>query len=270
MLRWTMLFDPGANARVERVRGLADTAESEDLPEDLLLIGPVRPEDRRPRGEKARLLESVLQLAASESYIDLGPVRIADEADVPLDVFLETFGSRDACFIAAFDMIADELLAIAADPSLVGPEWAGALPAVIGSLLAHLAEHPVYAQTIASSVYAAGPEAVERSLQLALDLTSVLTEGATGLHRPASLNEWLAGAMWQLIQTYGTAERARMLPSLTQPLSRVLLTPFIGVKAAEEQLKGNAASAQAAAPPAAPGGVLEVPVVETAAAAVAP
>lgn len=239
MLRWTMLFDPGANARVERVRSLRDTAESEP-PEDLLLLGPVRPEDRRPRGETARLIDSVLQLAAGEPYIDLGPVRIADQADVPLDIFLDTFGSRDACFIAAFDMISDELLAIAADPSLVGPEWASALPAVIGSLLRHLAEHPVYAQTIASSVYAAGPEAVERSLQLALDLTSVLTEGASGLHRPASLNEWLAGAMWQLIQTYGTAERARMLPSLTQPLSRVMLTPFIGVKTAEEQLRADA------------------------------
>jgi AcrR family transcriptional regulator len=241
MLRWTMLFDPSANARVEHTLSIKDMAEP-DLPEDLLLLGPVRPEDRRPRGEKARLLDGVLQLAVSQPYVDLGPVRIADEAEVPLDLFLETFGSRDTCFIAAFDMLADELLTIAADPSLVGPEWASALPAVIGSLLRHLAEHPVYAQTIASSVYAAGPEAVERSLQLALDLASVLTEGAPGLHRPGSLNEWLAGAMWQLIQTYGTTERARMLPALTQPLSRVLLTPFLGVKAAEEQLRSGTAA----------------------------
>jgi AcrR family transcriptional regulator len=244
MLRWTMLFDPGASTRVDRNPGLQEAAEL-DLQED---IGPVRPEDRRPGGAKARLLASVLRLAASEPYVDLGPVRIADEADVPLDIFLETFADRDACFIAAFDMLGDELLTIAADPSLVGPEWAGALPTVIAAMLTHLAEHPVYARTIAHSVYAAGPEAVERSLQLALDLTSVLTEGAPSLLRPASsLNEWLAGAMWQLIQTYGTAERARMLPSLTKPLSRIMLTPFLGVKAAEEQLSSAAATPAAAA-----------------------
>jgi AcrR family transcriptional regulator len=238
MLRWTMLFDPSCNPRVEHVLRLQEAAECEAQEN----MRPVRPEDRRPGGAKARLLESVLRLAAAEPYEDLGPVRIADEAEVPLDVFLETFDGRNGCFLAAFDMLGDELLAIAADPALLQPEWASALPGVIAAILRHLAEHPIYAQTIASSVYAAGPAAVERSLQLALDLTSVLTEGAPGLVRAATLNEWLAGAMWQMIQTHGTPERARTLPALTQPLSQVLLTPFVGVTAAEEMLGADQAS----------------------------
>lgn len=243
MLRWAMLFDPDSNPRVEAAIEAQVSGEA-DLQEDL---GPVRPEDRRPAGPKARLLDSVLRLAATEPYEDLGPVRIADEAGVPLDVFLELFEGRDDCFLAAFDMLGDELLAIAADPSLVGPEWAGALPRVVCSLLHHLAEHPIYAQTIATSVYAAGPAAVERSLQLALDLTSVLTESAPGLVRPATLNEWLAGAIWQMIQTYGAVERARSLPALTQPLTQVLLTPFLGVDAVQEVLGSSGARTATAA-----------------------
>jgi AcrR family transcriptional regulator len=232
MLRWTMLFDPACNPRVEPVEHIYGPAEI-DTQEDLR---PLRPEDRRPRGTKAALLDSVLTLAAGEPYEELGPVRIADAANVTLDAFLEIFDSREDCFIAAFDMLGDELLTIAADPSLLGPAWADALPNVVGAILRHLAEHPVYAQTIASSVYAAGPQAVERSLQLALDLTSVLTEGAPGGARAATLNEWLAGAIWQMIQAHGTIERARMLPSLAEPIARVLLTPFLGVQAAQEQL----------------------------------
>lgn len=227
MLRWSMLFDPLCNPRVERVSGLQEPDEVE-IQED---ISPVAPEDRRPSGAKAALLDSVLKLAANERYEELGPVRIADEAGVTLDVFLDIFGGRDECFIAAFDMLGDELLAIAADPSLLGPAWASALPEVISAILHHLAEHPVYAQTISSSVYAAGPAAIERSLQLALDLTSVLTEGAPGVTRTAALNEWLAGAVWQMIQTYGTPERVRMLPTLAQPITQMLLTPFLGVRA---------------------------------------
>jgi AcrR family transcriptional regulator len=233
MLRWTMLFDPASNPRTDATFAVEDLFEP-DLQEDLR---PIRPEDRRPTGAKALLLDSVLLLATSEPWEEVGPVRIADRAGVPLDTFLETFESRDECFLAAFDMLADELLAVAADPALIGPEWAKAVPGVIGAIMRHLAENPVYAQTIATSVFAAGPVAVERNLQLALDLASVLTEGAPGGARVvAALNEWVAGAIWQLVQGYGTPERARMLPSLTAPLSRVVLTPFLGVEAAAEQL----------------------------------
>lgn len=233
MLRWTMLFHAGCNPRMTIVATAEDLAEQEELQE---FLRPMRPEDRRPRGAKARMLDSVLALAASVPFADIGPMRIADQAGVSIDAFLETFDGRDACFMAAFDMIGDELLAIAADPALLRGDWAAALPGVIEAILRHLAEHPVYAQTIASSVYAAGPIAVERSLQLALDLTSVLTEGAAGGIRAEALNEWIAGAIWQLIQTYGTPERARMLPALTTPVARVVLTPFLGVEATIDQL----------------------------------
>jgi AcrR family transcriptional regulator len=240
MLRWAMLFDPACNPRVESA-GRANAGTEADLQEDLGAVPPVRPEDRRPAGGKAALLDTVLRLATTEAYEDVGPLRIADEAGVPLDRFLELFEGRDDCFLAALDMLGDELLAIAADPSLVGPEWTAALPRVVDSVLHHLAEHPVYAQTLATSVYAAGPQAVERSLQLALDLTSLLTESAPGIVRPATLNEWLAGAVWQMIQAHGTVERARSLPALAQPVTQVLLTPFLGVEAAQEALGCGAA-----------------------------
>ncbi len=232
MLRWTMLFDPLSNPRIDRALDAQGAAEAEPF-DDLL---PLRPEDRRPGGAKGQLLDSVLSLAATEPYEELGPVRIADRAGVPLDTFLETFSGRDECFLAAFDMIGDELLAIAADPALLGPDWADALPTVLSAVMRHLAENPVYAQTIAYSVYSAGPLAVERNLQLALDLASVLTEGAPAGGRRDTLNEWIAGAIWQMIQGYGTPERARMLPALTDSLARVMLTPLIGVQAAIEQL----------------------------------
>jgi AcrR family transcriptional regulator len=241
MLRWMMLFDPSSNSRIESPFDVETSSEAEMI-DDLL---PLRPEDRRPIGAKAQLLDSVLLLAATEPYEELGPVRIADRAGVSLDTFLETFDSRDECFLAAFDMIGDELLAIAADPALLGSDWAEALPRVLSAIMRHLAENPVYAQTIACSAYAAGPLAVERNLQLALDLASVLTEGAPGSGRRDALNEWIAGAMWQMIQGYGTPERARMLPALTDSLARVMLTPLIGVQAAIEQLAATLPSASA-------------------------
>ncbi len=52
---------------------------------------------------RGRLLESVLRLTVLEDYGELSVPRIADEADVSLDDFLELFVDKEDCFLAAFD-----------------------------------------------------------------------------------------------------------------------------------------------------------------------
>lgn len=232
MVRWTMLFDPFAQ---QRPRG-ADCAAGDDRDagaEDIVAPAPI---DRRPTGEKARLLHSVLSLALEEQYEDVGPIRIADAAGTSIDTFLELFDSRDACFLAAFDTLGDELLAIAADPSLIGGDWGIAVHRVLGAMMSHLAANPLYAETIATSVYAAGPEAIERNFELARDVASLLIEGAPGGARGRTLQEWIAGAIWQIVQIEGSSGRAKSLPELTDQLALVVLTPFIGAEAASTQI----------------------------------
>lgn len=245
MLRWTMLFDPSCGDRARgacssKRRGPDEAAAAEPFSGDLATR---RALDRRPAGERGRLLLSVLALAAEEPYADIGPVRIADRAGSSLDAFLELFQSRDECFLRAFDMVSDELLAIAADPSLIGSDWSAAVPRVVAAMMRHLAANPLYLHTIGTSVYAAGGEAMERSFELARDVATLLTEGAPGA-RGNALLEWIAGGMWQILQGQGRADRAHLMPSLAPCVSEVVLSPFLGVQAARAEIARAEASEQ--------------------------
>jgi len=232
MVRWTMRFDPLA----ERRPRAADCAEDDLLDpigEDIAMPAPI---DRRPTGDRARILHSVLSLALEEPYEDVGPVRIADSAGTSVDTFLEMFDSRDACFLAAFDTLGDELLAIAADPSLIDGDWGSAVHRVLGAMMRHLADNPLHAQTIATSVYAAGQEAIEHNFELARDVASLLIEGAPNGARGEALQEWIAGAIWQIVQVEAGSGRAQALPALTDQLAHIVLTPFLGAEAAAAQI----------------------------------
>ena len=125
---------------------------------------------------RGRLLESVLRLTVLEDYGELSVPRIADEADVSLDDFFELFVDKEDCFLAAFDEMSYELLALTADPELVGEHWPRAVRRTIGALMRHLADHPLHARMIAAEVYAAGPDAIERNHELARDIATLLTE----------------------------------------------------------------------------------------------
>jgi len=67
-----------------------------------------------------------------------GPARadapqIADEANVSIDAFFECFESKDECFLAALDMLADELLRVTAGDGLDCGDWPRAVRRSIAS-----------------------------------------------------------------------------------------------------------------------------------------
>jgi len=187
---------------------------------------------------RARLLESVLRLTALEDYRELSAPQIADAAGVSIDTFFELFENKQECLTAGFETISDELLRIAADPELIGNDWAHAVQRVIGALMRHLADHPFHARMIAAEVYAAGPDMIERNHELAHDIAMLLTEGA-----PAGAGEGaggtfaidaVAGAIWHTIRCQVASEQIQRLPALADHLSYVVLAPFIGATAAAE------------------------------------
>jgi AcrR family transcriptional regulator len=183
---------------------------------------------------RGRLLQCVLRLTVLEDYGELSVPQIADEADVPLDDFFELFVDKEECFLAAFDEMSDELLALTADPELVGEHWPRAVRRTIGALMRHLADHPLQARMIAAEVYAAGPDAIEHNHELARDIATLLTEGA-----PEGTGGMLAlvgvrGAIFHTIRHQVANGQIHLLPVLADYLTYVVLAPFIGADAAAE------------------------------------
>ncbi len=183
---------------------------------------------------RERLRLSVLQLAVVEDYHELSAPQIAEQAGVPIEAFCELFDSKEACFLAAFDELGDRLLALVADPDLVSGDWPRAVRRVLDSLLSLLAARPLYAQIIACEAPSACPEALERTCELANGIATLLTEGAPVQAHNELAVDGIAGAIWHTLRCQVAGGQIQLLGALSDYLTYIVLTPFIGADAAAE------------------------------------
>lgn len=183
---------------------------------------------------RGRLRASILNLAVLDDYRELSPPQIAEQAGIPLDSFFDLYESKEACFLAAFDELSEELLQVAADPGLVSGDWAQAVRRVIGELLGLLARHPLYAHVIALEAPSASGEALERDCDLAYDIATLLTEGAPRRACNKLAVEGVAGALWHAIRCQVASGQVHLLPALADHLTYLVLTPFLGAQAAAD------------------------------------
>jgi AcrR family transcriptional regulator len=232
MLRWTMIFQTSAAQRMAERMSTGLTVHMRELSSTCGhgLGGAEAPS----RDERTRLLQGILRLVTREDYRMLSAPQIAEEANVSIDVFCELFADKDECFLAALDMIGDELLAIAADPDLVSDDWPRAVRRVLAALMRHLADHPLQAHTLAHEAFFAGNDALERTVELSHSIATLLTEGAPAEAQGSMTTDAVAGAIWHTIRCQVTGGRIQLLAALSDHLAYVVLAPFIGADAAVE------------------------------------
>jgi AcrR family transcriptional regulator len=232
MLRWTLVFGgPHARGMDERMASALSIRMRE-------LSFARRERSASAAGvcpdERTRLLQAVLRLAAREDHHQLTGPQIADEANVSIDAFCDSFAGRTECFHAALDMIGQQLLAIAAIPELTCRDWPRAVRRALARLMRHLADNPLHACTLTQEAYFAGAGALGRTAELARNLVTLLTHGAPtdAQHRltPAAI----AGAIWHSIRCQVVAGRIQLLAALSDHLAYVVLAPYIGAGAAAE------------------------------------
>jgi AcrR family transcriptional regulator len=219
MLRWTLLF---ASPAVEQLRARASSKPP--------LPGVVRISLGAASAESAydRMLESVINLVLREPYEELSAPHIAEEAGLSIDTFLDLFESPRECFVAALDMLGGDLLEVVADQALVSPQWPMAVCEAMDRLSAHLVERPATAVTLAAKSFGAGMSVIEEMVNLADEVTTLLTEGAPQRAGSRLAPEWISGALAHTLQTEVYAGRAHQLGSLNEYLSYVVLAPYIG------------------------------------------
>lgn len=234
LLRWTMSFQTSMAQEM-----------SEQLSKRMKLqmraisfANSERPSGQSPKelDERSRLLLSVLHLAGRNEYKELTAPQIADEAKVSIDAFFELFESKDDCFLAALDMVGEQLLSIAQDPGLDGIEWPQAVRRVLAAMLEHLARNPLHARALVQDAYNAGPRPFERNMELAARIGKLLSRGAPAPAAGGLADDAVAGALWHMIRCQVTDGRIQLLPALSEHLSFVVLAPFIGADAAAEML----------------------------------
>ncbi|HTZ85286.1 MAG TPA: TetR/AcrR family transcriptional regulator [Solirubrobacteraceae bacterium] len=239
MFEWTLLFQtPAAKQLAERLAERARLALIEGRKAPKNGNGNGAPE----RGDRERLLEQALRLAVLEGYRELSAPQIADAANVPIDAFFELFASKEECFMAALDMLGEQLKKLASDPDLRGSEWTQAVRRTIRLLMSYLGEHPIYAHTLAEGAVAAGPEAAALNLRLAYGIAARLTEGAPEEARSVLVVQGVAGALSHTIRCQVASGQIQLLSVLSDYLTYIALAPFVGAEQAAELLVEEAAA----------------------------
>src|ERR1700722_6630129 len=184
---------------------------------------------------RAPLAPSALPLATRHEQKELTAPQIADEARVSIDTFFEFFETKDECFLAALDMVGQELLTIAAtDAEPESADWPKSVRKVIDQLLTHLAQHPLHARALVQDSYTAGVPALESNLALSEKLAEMLTRGAPAQAVDQLARSGVTGALWHVVRCQVADGRIQLLPALSDHLSYVVLAPFIGADAAAQ------------------------------------
>lgn len=158
--------------------------------------------------QRQRMLAAMVEAVAADGY---GPTPVADvirRAGVSRATFYEHFASKEDCFLAAFDEVADGLAAHVsaaasgdagrgADASAA----AGRLDAALGAYLEALASQPTVARTFLIEVYGAGSAALKRRTEVLGRFTDLVAEIAGVEDDPQRrfACEALAGALSSMV-----------------------------------------------------------------------
>ena len=141
--------------------------------------------------QRLRLVRAMGEVMMEKGYAQTSVADVLRRAHVSRETFYELFGSKEDCFMSAFEQayahILDTLSATAsrAERSAAKPEPVEVFSRVFRDYLDALAADPAAARVFLIEVYAAGPSAIERRLELQRGLTEAIAAliGAKGEER---------------------------------------------------------------------------------------
>lgn len=195
------------------------------------------------RSQRERLLEAAVRVVAEKGYAATTVADLTREAGISRTTFYAMFEDKEACFLAAYDGVAEALVRRIAKAYEAEERWPQRARAGLAALLEALAEEPAIARLALVDVGAAGPAAQRRYRAALQRLTPLFEEGRDfapgGRGLPANTSRMAIGAVAGLISDELAEGRAEYLPSLLSDLLFATLVPYIGPAAAAREVGGN-------------------------------
>lgn len=192
--------------------------------------------------QRNRILQAMIEVVAERGYPETRVVDVIEVAGVSRKTFYELFTSKEDCFLAAYDVLLDNLLGDTARgfESKPGAPWAERVAAGMSELLNHLAEHPDEARFAIVEVLAAGPKALARREAAVRQFTGFIDAGRaeTSVELPGITSLSIAGGLNEMLYSEVLHGSAARLPSRLPDVMFWITLPFLGAeRAAEERNK---------------------------------
>ena len=151
--------------------------------------------------QRTRLLRALAETMAEKGYARTSVADVLRAARVSRETFYELFSSKEDCFMAAFEDIYARVLAAVAAPAEGGASAPiDRLSRVLDEYLSALTADPVAARVFMIEVYAAGPSALGRRLELQRRLIDAIADafGASGAKQRFAVEAYI-GAIVSLV-----------------------------------------------------------------------
>lgn len=107
------------------------------------------------------MLNALAMAMSEKGYVGTTVTDVIKRAGVSRETFYEQFGSKHDCFVAAFELAGDLLLARLAPITKSGGSREERLEATLSEYLHSLVEFPEFARLFLVEAYAAGPEVMQ-------------------------------------------------------------------------------------------------------------
>jgi AcrR family transcriptional regulator len=194
--------------------------------------------------QSQRLLASLIGIVAEQGYNGATINAITDGAGVTTRTFYKYFDSVEACYLAAFDAVAEMLGARLQSAWAEAEEWPAKVRAALKTALDFFAASPELARLLLSEPFVAGPTISRRYQEQVGRLAPYLAEGralsAEGASFPATTERGLIGSIASQVGRKVSAGEADQLPALLPDLVQFALTPYLGATEARRVSRAKA------------------------------
>ncbi len=190
--------------------------------------------------QRGRLLEAMAQCVAEHGYGETTVAQVIRRAGVSRKTFYEHFTDKRACFLAAWEVGNEILLAQVLAAGEAADDWHARLRAGADAFLEVLAAEPEFARSFMIEVLSVGEEALARRAEivgqfadaLAQTHAQALAEGAELRPLPPWAFRAAAGAAWELtvehLRTRGVEGLTALAPQIEQVQLALLRGDYAG------------------------------------------
>ncbi|HEX3174715.1 MAG TPA: TetR/AcrR family transcriptional regulator [Solirubrobacterales bacterium] len=189
------------------------------------------------QNQRERIITALVDTVAERGYNATTVANITKAASVSRRTFYEHFADKEACFLAAYEMVTEHIAAAMRAAAESFDDWPEKVRAALATMLSFLAGEPELARLCMIEPVAAGGEIGARHRASMQGLVEILKAGRPehGGRRPLpeATEETLVGGIVSLIVREISADRAEQLEELLPDLIELTLAPYIGPEEAE-------------------------------------
>jgi AcrR family transcriptional regulator len=191
------------------------------------------------------ILAAMIRVVGSKGYKETSVADVIEEAGTSRTTFYKYFDDKHECFLAAYDMLVEQVFTEVIASCDGSQPWLQRVETGLSTIVKLFALDPTLARTAVVEVAAAGADARQRHWNAVARFTEYLEGGrelSEGRELPENISLMSAGAVSGLIFDELLAGRAAKLPALLPDLLFAMLVPYIGPRAAADEMRRVAAA----------------------------